>query len=169
MKKVTIFTDGACSGNPGIGGWGVVLCYKDKKKEMSGYDKSTTNNRMELFAVIQGLRALKEPCQVDVCTDSQYIADAFNKHWIESWQSRGWKTSAKDAVKNVDLWQALLIEVRKHDVTFVKVKGHADVELNERCDKLATGAVASYKQLIAEKQAAQQPVDSSTNSGADNN
>ncbi len=153
MKKVTIFTDGACSGNPGIGGWGVVLVYKGIQKELSGYDKSTTNNRMELFAVIQGLRALKERCEVELCTDSQYVADAFNKHWIEAWQAKGWKNSAKESVKNVDLWQALLIEVAKHNVTFVKVKGHADVELNERCDKLATGAVARYQKIVAEQAA----------------
>ncbi len=151
MKKVTIFTDGACSGNPGIGGWGAVLIYKEIKKEMSGYDKSTTNNRMELFAVLQGLRALKEPCEVEICTDSQYVADAFNKHWIEYWQTHNWKTASNAAVKNDDLWKALLIEVKAHRVTFTKVKGHANVELNERCDQLATGAIDNYRKLIAEK------------------
>lgn len=152
MKKVTIFTDGACSGNPGIGGWGVVLVYKGIRKELSGYDKSTTNNRMELFAVIQGLRALKEKCEVELCTDSTYVADAFNKNWIEYWQTHNWKTASKSPVKNDDLWKALLIETNKHVVTFVKVKGHANVELNERCDQLATGAVAQYQKIVAEQQ-----------------
>ena len=150
MKKVTIYTDGACSGNPGIGGWGAVLIYNGVKKEISGYDKSTTNNRMELFAVIQALRCLNQSCAVDICTDSQYIADAFNKEWLASWQKDGWKTSSKSEVKNVDLWKALLYEVNKHQVQFIKVKGHADVELNERCDELARGEVERYKKIIEE-------------------
>lgn len=150
MKKVTIYTDGACSVNPGIGGWAAVLIYNGVKKEVSGYDKNTTNNRMELFAVIQGLRCLKQRCDVDICTDSQYIADAFNKNWIGSWQAAGWKTAAKSDVKNVDLWKALLYEVNKHKVQFVKVKGHADVELNERCDQLARGEVDHYKKILEE-------------------
>lgn len=150
MKKVTIYTDGACSGNPGIGGWAAVLIYNGIRKEISGYDKSTTNNRMELFAVIQALRALKQSCDCDVCTDSQYVADAFNKDWITSWQRNNWKTASKSEVKNVDLWRALLYEVNKHKVTFVKVKGHADVELNERCDELARGEVERYQKLISE-------------------
>ena len=150
MKKVTIYTDGACSGNPGIGGWAAVLLYKDAKKEISGYDKSTTNNRMELFAVIQGLRCLNQSCEVDIYTDSQYISDAFNKDWITAWQKSGWKTSSKGEVKNVDLWKALLYEVNKHKARFVKVKGHADVELNERCDELARGEVDRYKKIIEE-------------------
>ncbi len=148
MKKVTIYTDGACSGNPGIGGWAAVLVYNGIKKEISGYDKATTNNRMELFAVVQGLRCLNQRCDVDICTDSQYIADAFNKNWIVAWQSQSWKTSGKSDVKNQDLWKALLYEVNKHKVQFVKVKGHADVELNERCDELARGEVDRYKKLI---------------------
>ncbi len=151
MKKVTIYTDGACSGNPGIGGWAAVLVYNGVKKEVSGYDKSTTNNRMELFAVIQGLRCLNQRCDVDICTDSQYIADAFNRGWLDAWQSAGWKTASKSEVKNVDLWKALLYEVNKHKVQFVKVKGHADVELNERCDELARGEVDRYKKLLEEK------------------
>lgn len=150
MKKVTIYTDGACSGNPGIGGWAAVLLYKDAKKEISGYDKSTTNNRMELFAVIQGLRCLNQRCEVDIYTDSQYISDAFNKDWITAWQKSGWKTSSKGEVKNVDLWKALLYEVNKHKARFVKVKGHADVQLNERCDELARGEVDRYKKIIEE-------------------
>ena len=150
MKKVTIYTDGACSGNPGIGGWAAVLIYNGVRKEISGYDKSTTNNRMELFAVIQALRALKQSCECDVCTDSQYVADAFNKDWITSWQRNNWKTASKSEVKNVDLWRALLYEVNKHKVTFVKVKGHADVELNERCDALARGEVERYQKILSE-------------------
>ena len=148
MKKVTIYTDGACSGNPGIGGWAAVLVYNGIKKEISGYDKSTTNNRMELFAVIMGLRQLNQSCDVDICTDSQYIADAFNKERLISWQKSGWKTADKSDVKNQDLWRALLYEVNKHQVHFVKVKGHADVELNERCDKLARDEVDRYKKLV---------------------
>ncbi len=150
MKKVTIYTDGACSGNPGIGGWAAVLVYNGIKKEISGYDKSTTNNRMELFAVIQGLRCLNQRCDVDICTDSQYIADAFNKGWLGSWQNGGWKTASKNDVKNQDLWKALLYEVNKHKTQFVKVKGHADVELNELCDKLARGEVEKYKNILEE-------------------
>lgn len=150
MKKVTIYTDGACSGNPGIGGWAAVLIYNGVKKEISGYDKSTTNNRMELFAVIQGLRALKQSCECEICTDSQYISDAFNKDWLNSWQRNNWKTSSNKEVKNVDLWRALLYEVNKHSVKFTKVKGHADVELNERCDELARGEVERYQKIIAD-------------------
>ena len=150
MKKVTIYTDGACSGNPGIGGWAAVLIYNGIRKEICGYDKSTTNNRMELFAVIQALRCLNQPCECDVCTDSQYIADAFNKNWISAWQKVGWKTTSKDEVKNIDLWKALLYEVNKHKIHFVKVKGHADVELNERCDELARGEVDRYKKILEE-------------------
>ncbi|MBR2966125.1 MAG: ribonuclease HI [Clostridia bacterium] len=150
MKKVIIYTDGACSGNPGIGGWGAVLVYNGRSKEISGYDKSTTNNRMELFAVIQALRALKESCEVVVHTDSQYVADAFNQNWIATWQLNGWRTAGKSDVKNADLWKALLYEVNKHKTTFVKVKGHADVALNERCDQLARGEVERYQKIIAE-------------------
>ncbi|MBR7177866.1 MAG: ribonuclease HI [Clostridia bacterium] len=150
MKKVTIYTDGACSGNPGIGGWAAVLMYNGKFKEISGYDKSTTNNRMELFAVIQALRGLNQPCEVDLCTDSQYISDAFNKQWIEAWQKNNWRTAGKTEVKNIDLWKALLYEVNKHKVSFIKVKGHADVEFNERCDQLARGEVERYQKIIAE-------------------
>lgn len=150
MKKVIIYTDGACSGNPGIGGWGAVLVYNGRSKEISGYDKCTTNNRMELFAVIQALRALKESCEVVVHTDSQYVADAFNQNWIATWQLNGWRTAGKSDVKNADLWKALLYEVNKHKTTFVKVKGHADVALNERCDQLARGEVERYQKIIAE-------------------
>lgn len=141
MKKITIYTDGACSGNPGVGGWAAILSYKNRTKELNGYEKETTNNRMEMFAVIQALRALKEPCECEIFSDSQYVVDAINKNWITSWQQNNWRTASKSDVKNVDLWKALLFEMGKHNVTFVKVKGHANVELNERCDKLAKAAI----------------------------
>ncbi len=141
MKKVTIYTDGACSGNPGIGGWAAVLLYNGKKKEISGFEKETTNNRMELMAIIQGLRAVKDGWACEIYSDSQYVVDAFNKGWIESWQSNGWRTASKSPVKNFELWNALLFETARHSVEFVKVKGHADVELNELCDKLARAAI----------------------------
>lgn len=150
MKKIIIFTDGACSGNPGIGGWGAVLLYNGVQKEISGYDKNTTNNRMELFAVVQALRCLNQSCECEIYSDSQYIVDAFNKDWLTSWQNNGWKTSSKSAVKNEDLWRALLYEVNRHRVKFVKVKGHADVELNELCDKLVRGEVERYQKLLNE-------------------
>ncbi len=152
MKKVDIFTDGACSGNPGVGGWAAILCYNGVEKEIYGYDKQTTNNRMELFAVIMGLRALKQTCEVTVTTDSAYVSDAFLKNWIDNWQENNWKTAAKADVKNSDLWKALLFEVKKHKVNFVRVKGHADNEKNNRCDKLATGAIEEYLKLIKENQ-----------------
>mgnify|MGYP002802032156 FL=1 len=121
MKKVTIYTDGACSGNPGVGGWGAILMFNGHEKECGGYDKQTTNNRMELFAVIMALRQLKEPCDVEIYTDSAYVADAFNKNWITQWEAAEWKTSGKNEVKNQDLWKALLMEKEKHQVVFVKV------------------------------------------------
>jgi ribonuclease HI len=141
IKKVEIFTDGACSGNPGVGGWAAILRYKGIEKEFNGYDKNTTNNRMELFAIIQGLRKLKEKCEVTVYSDSAYAINPFLENWIDTWQKNNWRTSAKEDVKNVDLWKSLLIETQKHEVKFVKVKGHADNEYNNRCDKLAKDAI----------------------------
>lgn len=141
MKKVTIYTDGACSGNPGVGGWGAILMFNGHEKECGGYDKQTTNNRMELFAVIMALRQLKEPCDVEIYTDSAYVADAFNKNWIIQWEAAEWKTSGKNEVKNQDLWKALLMEKEKHQVVFVKVKGHSDNEYNNRCDRIARGQI----------------------------
>lgn len=141
MKKVTIYTDGACSGNPGVGGWGAILMFNGHEKECGGYDKQTTNNRMELFAVIMALRQLKEPCDVEIYTDSAYVADAFNKNWITQWEAAEWKTSGKNEVKNQDLWKALLMEKEKHQVVFVKVKGHSDNEYNNRCDHIARGQI----------------------------
>ena len=143
-KIVEIYTDGACSGNPGAGGWAAVLLYKNHKKEIFGAEEQTTNNRMELTAIIKGLQMLKEPCVVTVYSDSAYSVDPFLKNWIEGWVMRGWRTASKDDVKNVDLWKELLSLMQIHEVSYVKVKGHADNELNNRCDKLA---VQAYKDL----------------------
>ena len=140
MKTVTIYTDGACSGNPGPGGWCAILEYQGREKMISGGEESTTNNRMELMAVIVALEALNRPCDVEVHSDSQYVVNAFNKHWIDGWKKRGWKTANKQPVKNRDLWERLLTAKSKHKVEFIWVKGHAGHELNERCDELATTA-----------------------------
>lgn len=147
--EVTIYTDGACSGNPGPGGYGAILVYVDSKgttheKELSEGFLDVTNNRMELMAVIVGLEALNKPSSVTVITDSKYVADAFNNNWIEGWIKKGWKTAGKSAVKNVDLWQRLLKAKEPHDVKFVWIKGHAGHKYNERCDTLA---VSAYKKL----------------------
>ena len=141
MKKVIIYTDGACSGNPGPGGWGAILMYRDKKLEISGYEAHTTNNRMELTAPIQALSRLKESCEVSVYSDSAYLVNAFQKHWLDSWQRRNWIKSDKKPVENVDLWQALLKYDAIHRIEWIKVKGHADNELNNRCDRLAVGQI----------------------------
>ncbi len=150
MKKkvVEIYTDGACSGNPGAGGWGAVLLYKGHKKEISGAQNDTTNNRMELTAIIEGLKMLKEPCIVTVYSDSAYSVEPFLQGWIHGWIMKGWKTSSKDEVKNVDLWQALLDLMHIHEVSFVKVKGHADNELNNRCDYLARTAIKTLQKSL---------------------
>lgn len=134
MKSVEIFTDGACSGNPGAGGYGAILRYKGVTKEISGGDSNTTNNRMELLAVIEALSLLKEPCEVTLTTDSQYVVNAIEKGWLKSWILSGWK---KGKVKNIDLWQKLLPLLEKHQVQFVWVKGHNGHSENERCDQLA--------------------------------
>lgn len=144
MKKVDLYTDGACSGNPGVGGWGAILIYNGHEKEISGYNKDTTNNRMEIFAVIQGLKQLNQPCEVTVYSDSAYVCNAFLENWIEDWQANNWKTKSKDKVKNDDLWKLLLMQMEDHKVSFVKVKGHADNVYNNRCDKLATGEIAKH-------------------------
>ena len=136
-KKVTIFTDGACSGNPGPGGYAAILRYKEQEKEISGALKETTNNRMELTAVIMALKTLKEPCEVEIFSDSKYVVDAFKKGWIDNWQKNGWKTSNRKPVLNVDLWKELLVLLKVHDVTFFWVKGHNAHPENERCDSLA--------------------------------
>lgn len=144
MKQVEIYTDGACSGNPGPGGWGAVLVYNKKEKEMSGGEKSTTNNRMELTAVIEALDALKEPCLVTLTTDSKYVCDAINKGWVYSWKKNGWKKSDKKPALNVDLWEKLLNLLDNHKVIFCWVKGHNGHKYNERCDKLAVGEYQQY-------------------------
>ena len=136
MKNVEIYTDGACSGNPGPGGWGAVLMYGKHKREMSGGEKMTTNNRMELSAVIEALSTLTEPCGVTLYTDSKYVSDAINKGWLKSWQQKNWRKKDGE-VKNPDLWQALLPLLEKHSVSFVWVRGHADNQWNNRCDELA--------------------------------
>lgn len=136
MKQVIIYTDGACSGNPGPGGWGAILKYKETTKELSGGEPMTTNNRMELLGVIQALSALKEPCTVDLFTDSRYIVDAINKGWLKSWKAKGWKR--KDgALKNPDLWQEIDRLFEWHRVTMHWVKGHAENAYNNRCDAMA--------------------------------
>jgi len=141
MKKVKIYTDGACSGNPGKGGWGAILVFGNIEKELSGFDPQTTNNRMELTAAIEGLKALKYPCEVELYSDSAYLVNAFEKGWLDSWKLNGWRSSKKDEVLNRDLWEQLDELVRIHKVTWIKVKGHSDNEYNNRCDKLAVGEI----------------------------
>ncbi len=141
MKHVEIYTDGACSGNPGPGGWAAVLLYKGTEKEISGFVKETTNNRMELTAVIEGLNILKQSCKVTVYSDSAYVCNAFLQGWIISWELNGWKTSKKTPVENQDLWKLLMNCAKDHQVTWVKVKGHSDNKYNNRCDELARKAI----------------------------
>ena len=138
MKKVDIYTDGACRGNPGKGGWGAVLVYNGREKELSGGERETTNNRMELTAAIRSLACLKEACEVTLYSDSKYLVDAITKGWVYSWRSKGWKKADKSPALNVDLWEELLALLEKHKVTFVWVKGHDGHAYNERCDTLAT-------------------------------
>ena len=145
MKQVVIYTDGACSGNPGPGGWGAILMYRDKKLEISGYEAHTTNNRMELMAPIQALTRLKEPCGVSVYSDSAYLVNAFEKHWLDSWQRHNWVKSDKKPVENKDLWQELLKYTGIHQIQWIKVKGHADNPYNNRCDELATGEIRQHR------------------------
>ena len=137
MEEVTIYTDGACSGNPGPGGWGAILMMGENKKEISGGSANTTNNIMELTAVIEALKMLKRPCKVNVYSDSAYVVNAFIQKWIYGWMKKGWKTDGNEPVKNKELWQELYELTKIHDVTFNKVKGHADNEFNNRCDELA--------------------------------
>lgn len=136
-KKIEIFTDGACSGNPGPGGYGIILRYGENVKEISGGDKQTTNNRMELSAVIEALRALKEPCIVSLTTDSQYVVNSVTKGWVYNWLKKGWMKTKTEPVPNADLWQQLLPLLRQHEVSFVWVRGHNGHPENERCDELA--------------------------------
>ena len=140
--NVTIYTDGACSGNPGAGGWGAILMCDGKKKEFSGFDPETTNNKMELTAVIVALSKLKKPCNVDLYSDSAYVVNALNQGWLENWKNNSWRGSDKKPVKNIELWEQLDELLKVHTVNFIKVKGHADNEFNNRCDALATGEIA---------------------------
>lgn len=141
MKEVTIYTDGACSGNPGPGGWGAILMYGSHRKEVSGANPETTNNRMEITAVIEALRQLKQPCSVKVYSDSAYVVNCFNQRWINGWQKNGWKNSRNEPVENQDLWRELLEMMKVHQVEYIKVKGHSDNEFNNRCDELAREAI----------------------------
>lgn len=149
---IDIYTDGACSGNPGPGGWAAVLRHDGHKKEISGFEAQTTNNRMELMAAIRGLQALKRRCKVHLHSDSSYMVNAFTKGWLNNWQSNGWKTSAKQPVENQDLWRELLTLCDAHDVEFVKVKGHSDDEYNNRCDELARMEITAHRKKAAEYQ-----------------
>ena len=144
MKVVDIYTDGSCSGNPGPGGWGAILMYKGLEKEISGGDRHTTNNKMELTAAIEGLKALKEPCRVKLYSDSKYLIDGITKDWARSWRAKGWKKSDGKPALNVDLWEQILELDEYHEIEYIWVKGHAGNPYNERCDRLA---VAFYENL----------------------
>ena len=141
MEKVIIYTDGACSGNPGPGGWGAILMYKDTKKEISGGKKDTTNNVMELTAALEALKLLKFPCEVELYSDSAYLVNGFNQGWIYGWQKNNWKNSSKEPVKNKENWEERYKMTQKHKVKFIKVKGHSDTEFNNRCDEMARNAI----------------------------
>lgn len=141
MDKVIIYTDGACSGNPGPGGWGTILMYKDIKREISGGEKNTTNNIMELTAALEGLKLLKVPCDVDLYSDSAYLVNGFSQGWIYNWQRNNWQTADKKPVKNKEIWQEIYKLTKIHKVNFIKVKGHSDNEYNNRCDELARNAI----------------------------
>lgn len=145
MKQIEIYTDGACSGNPGPGGWGAVLRYNGVEKEISGGAADTTNNRMELTGVIEALRLLKEPCEVILCSDSKYVCDAISKGWAKSWRKNGWRKGDKKPALNPDLWETLLALLEKHRVTVQWIKGHAGHPENERCDRLAVAAIEKFK------------------------
>jgi len=145
MKEVILYTDGACSGNPGPGGWGALLIWNGTEKELYGGEANTTNNRMEMMAIIEGLRALKEKCHVKIHSDSALIINAFNQHWITNWQKRGWRKSNKKPVENQDLWKEMIRVMAPHKVDWIKVKGHSTNELNNRVDRIA---VAASKQFM---------------------
>ena len=145
MKSVKLYTDGACSGNPGPGGWGAILVYKSTEKVISGGEPNTTNNRMELLGVINGLEALKEPCKVELVSDSKYVIDGLSLGWAKGWRARGWKKSDGKAALNPDLWERLLKAADKHELTYTWIKGHAGHEYNERCDALAVSEAAKFK------------------------
>ena len=141
MDEIIIYTDGACSGNPGPGGWGAILMYKDHKKEISGGAKETTNNIMELTAVIEALRLVKHPCKIKLYSDSAYVVNAFLQGWIYNWVKKNWKTADNSPVKNKELWEELYGFTKIHEIEFIKVKGHSDNEYNNRCDELARAAI----------------------------
>ena len=145
MKEVTIYTDGACSGNPGPGGWGAILEFKGIEKEISGFEANTTNNRMELTAAVKALSLLKEDCIVKLYSDSAYLVNGFQQKWILGWQKNGWKNSKKEPVLNSDLWKELVALDRRHRITWIKVKGHSDNVKNNRCDELATGEIKKHR------------------------
>lgn len=145
MKEVTLYTDGACSGNPGPGGWGAILECEGRRKELSGGEANTTNNRMELTAVIQGLSALKYPCAVTLVSDSKYVIDAITKRWVYSWKAKGWKKADKSPALNVDLWEKLLIQLERHQMSYTWVRGHAGHPENERCDALAVAESRKFQ------------------------
>ena len=156
MKKtVTLYTDGACSGNPGLGGYAGVLIYGEAKREYYGAEKRTTNNRMEVLAVIEGLKRLKYPCKVDIYSDSAYTVNAFLNGWIYAWKKSGWKKADGKAVQNVDLWEELYTLTKVHEVEFHKVAGHADNELNNRCDELARGAITELRNSLTPEELAE--------------
>ena len=146
VKEVTIYTDGACSGNPGPGGWGAVLFYGPHRKEISGGEPLTTNNRMEIVAVIEALKLLKEPCAVTVYSDSAYVVNCFRQNWMQGWLKNGWRNSKGKPVENQDLWQELWSLMQRHRVSYVKVKGHSDNEWNNRCDELARAEIRRQSQ-----------------------
>jgi len=143
VKEVVIYTDGACSGNPGPGGYGAVIIFNRYKKEISGGEKQTTNNRMEMMGAIAALEALKEPCKVKLYSDSRYVVDAIDKGWVIKWQANGWRRNKKDPALNVDLWLRMLAALDKHDAKFLWLKGHSGHPENERCDSLARAAIAN--------------------------
>ena len=157
MKKVTVYTDGACSINPGVGGWAAILIFKSIRKEISGGAFETTNNRMEITAAIMGLKALKEPCEVDIYTDSAYLCDTFSKGWIYSWLKKDWKKSDNKPVENQDLWKEILELTKTHKVNWHKVKGHADNEFNNRCDQLARAEIKKLKQSTSIEESNTEP------------
>ncbi len=147
MKQIEIYTDGACSGNPGPGGWGAILSYNGHERELSGYEANTTNNRMELTGPIKALEALNRPCEVNIYTDSAYVCNAFKQKWIQNWLKNGWKTSKKQPVENQDLWQQLISLMEIHQVHWHKVKGHSNNKKNNRCDELATGEIKKNRNI----------------------
>ncbi|MEF9864933.1 MAG: ribonuclease HI [Oscillospiraceae bacterium] len=145
MKQITIYTDGACSGNPGPGGWGAVLDYKGTRREISGGDADTTNNRMEMMAFISALKLLKEPCEITLCSDSKYVIDGLSKGWAKGWRARGWVKSDRKPALNSDLWAMLLDLTESHKITYNWIKGHAGHKENERCDALAVAESQKFR------------------------